>query len=93
MFNGLEDYVWEFEQWLGQLEKQGIQLIETDGNVLGLCQKVGLIDANREKAGKAAMDLSDISGDSIQMYLREIGKVPLLSTEEEILLGQIEGSR
>jgi RNA polymerase primary sigma factor len=33
-------------------------------------------------------DLGDISNDSIQMYLREIGKVPLLSAEEEVSLAR-----
>lgn len=34
------------------------------------------------------LDLSDISNDSIQMYLREIGKVPLLSADEEVTLAR-----
>ncbi|MFH1426309.1 MAG: sigma-70 family RNA polymerase sigma factor [Candidatus Kerfeldbacteria bacterium] len=33
-------------------------------------------------------DLGDIAGDSIQMYLREIGKVALLSGEEEVTLAK-----
>lgn len=33
-------------------------------------------------------DLADISDDSVRMYLREIGQVPLLSTADEILLAK-----
>jgi RNA polymerase primary sigma factor len=97
-FPELEEYIHEYEDFLERLESSGVQVIEHSGTILQE-KKPELTKKESKAIDKRRLDLSDISNDSIQMYLREIGKVPLLSGDEELQLakrkekGDVEAQR
>jgi len=92
LFPEVEDYVYDYDVFLGELQKSGVKIMEDSGRILDTAEMKA---AEIPLTGKALahqnamnVDLSKLSADSIQMYLKEIGKVPLLSGDEEVELSK-----
>jgi RNA polymerase primary sigma factor len=90
IFTEVEEYLELFEEFLDKIDLQGIQIVAREAGFLEeeVKKPVRSTSEDKEKFDLRKIDLTDISADSIQMYLREIGKVSLLSSDEEVQLAK-----
>jgi RNA polymerase primary sigma factor len=90
-----EKEIEKLEELYARLEKQSIRVVNSDEMIKMETDKISEnLEEEKGRKKTSKKDFADIaapddaSSDLVQMYLREIGRVDLLSTEEEVALAK-----
>ena len=85
----LENNIDQLEKLLDVLDSKGLELVEQEvASVWQQAVESERVKTKKEEQIAESYNLGDIYDDSIQMYLREIGKTPLLKGAEEVELAK-----
>ncbi len=102
LFPEVEEYIYDYELFLEDMQKHGVEIKEKTEDILNVSTSFLSEDGNlnltpktakekkkeKEEKEAAMVDMSKLNTDSIQMYLKEIGKVPLLTGPQEVELAK-----